>query len=448
MTPVIFALPFDSTRRLPRNRVQREYHDLRNQAGLTYRTLVLDNGHFYTDQLEIEDSTGYDLVPDEDFQMVGLSAEATAETGYEACSVIVILNPRVSAEVFVNASMVGGKYCDLIPAIASMSAGLLNPTRTPTWRNIEGKPDEFEVGGHLHAMWELYGFEGMVEAINRITVAKLAISARTYQQIQLGYDNQMDILNAEFDNLMLQLQQHLAADNPHRLTAAQVSLGTVENYSIVTSAEATTLGFNSKQRYLTVQRFKQMLDVNFLTDFNTHVARTDNPHRVTASQADTYTIPEIEGGLADRLDKGATAVSTYRLESSDWSQLMNYTKTNLNANNLTSGRIDTRRLTLAGGLSAVHALTGDNQVVDLAAVINAYARRGTELAYLQGANGANIAAILQATMASTQIWPPGALCLVMIYYDGHWDAGNAAEGRSAWRLQCWVKVDTVNWQPL
>ncbi|MNQ30169.1 hypothetical protein D3C85_435030 [compost metagenome] len=448
MTPVIFALPFDSTRLLARNRVLREYHDLSKQAALTYRTLVLDNGYFYTEGLEIEDSSGYELVPDEDFQCVGLSGAATSETGFEVCSVIVILNPRVTQEVFINASMVGGKYCDLIPAIADMSAGLLNPTRNVTWKNVEGKPDEFEVGGHMHAMWELYGFEGMVEAINRITTAKLAISASFYQQVQLGFDNKFDVLDNEFNELLTLLAQHLAADNPHRVTKAQVGLSNVENYPIITSVEATTRGFSSRQRYLTVQRFKQMLDVNFIADLNTHIGRTDNPHRVTSYQAGAYSIQDLEWQLADRLDKNAIAVSTYGLEGYNWAALQNYVKTNLNASNIVSGRVNTQRLTLAGGLTAVHGLAGNNQVIDLAAWINAYARRGTEVAYLQGAYGTNIAATLAATMANTTIWPPGALCLVMNYYDGWWDYGNATESRQAWRLQCWVKVDTVNWQPL
>jgi hypothetical protein len=448
MTPVIYALPFDSTGRLPRNRMLREYHDLSKQAGLTYRTLVLDHGYFYTEHLEIEDSAGYPLVPDEDYQCVGASAAGMKETGFEICSVIVILNPRVTQEVFINASMVGGKYCDVTPAIADMSAGLLNPTRNPTYRNITGKPDTFEVGGHLHAMWELYGFEGMVEAIDRITIAKLSISARTYQDIRLGFDTRMDVLDLEFDTLLLTLQQHMAADNPHRVTKTQVGLSDVVNYPIVSSAEATTRGFNSQQRYLTVQRFKQMIDVNFSTDLTAHIARTDNPHRVTAAQADTYTIPETEAKLLDRLDKTALAFSTYKLEGYDWTALLSNVKSNLNAAQIVSGRVGTQRLTLAGGLTSTHALVANNQVIDIAAKITQFAKRGTEITYVQGAYGTNVAATLAATFSNTQIWPPGALALVMNYYDGYWGYGNSSESRASWRLQCWVKVDNVNWQPL
>jgi hypothetical protein len=344
--------------------------------------------------------------------------------------------------------MVGGKYCDLIPAIADMSAGLLNPTRNVTWKNVEGKPDEFEVGGHMHAMWELYGFEGMVEAINRITAVKMAVSAGYYQQIVLGFDNKLDVLDLEFNDLLLSLTHHLAADNPHRTTAAQVGLGNVENYPIITSAESLTRGFGAKQRYLTVQRFKQMLDVNFIMDLAAHYSRTDNPHRVTAHQAGSYTVQELEIMLFERLDKNANAVSTYALEGYNWADLSWYVKTNMNASAIISGRVATQQLTQATGLTAVHALAGNNQALDLALMINTYARRGTEIAYLQSAYGTDIASTLAATMANTTIWPPGALCLVMMYYSNWWDVSGNNETLTAWRLQCWVKVDTVNWQPL
>lgn len=448
MTPVIYALPFDPTGLLQRNRVLREYHNLSNQASLTYRTFVLDHGYFYTDNLEVEDSSGFLMTPDVDFQCIGVSSEATALTGKEVCSVIVILNPQITNEIFVNASMVGGEYCDVLPAIADMSAGLLNPTRNPTYRNIEGKPDTFEVGGHMHAMWELYGFEGMVDTLDRITGAKLSISARTYEATRLNFDTQMDVLDVDYNLLLLLLQQHLEASNPHQVTKTQVALNFVENYPVVSSIEAGTRGFNSKQRYLTVQRFKQMLDVNFIADLLTHTGLTNNPHHVTAAQANTLTIPEVEALLTQKLDKTALAVSTNRLEGSNWATLLNFVTTNMNAAQILSGQVNPERLTLNPNRFNFVGLVGNNQAVNLIDEISARAKRGTEIAYLQAAYGKNIAATLATTYSDTVIWPAGALAFVMMYYNGGWGYGNTSESRSAWRLQCWVKVDAVNWQSL
>jgi hypothetical protein len=448
MTPVIFALPFDSTRKLPRNRVLREYHDLSKQAGLTYRTFVLDHGYFYTEHLEISDSAGYELVPEEDFQCIAVSAKAQTLTGFEVCSVIVILNPRVTQDVFVNASMVGGEFCDVTPAIADMSAGLLNPTRNPTYRNITGKPDEFEVGGHLHAFWELYGFEGFCEAIDRITIAKLAVSARTYGVIGDDYDAKMARLDAELTALLAQLAVHLATVNPHKVTQTQVGLSDVQNFPVITATEASTLGFNSAQRYLTVQRFKTMLDVNFVNDLNAHINNNNNPHQVTAAQADTYTIPETEVGLGYRLDKTATAISTYKLQGYDWNNLYNYTRSGLNGGIITSGVVSMQRIVAAGGLTSEHIVVGDNQVINIRDALNLFARKGTKMVYLQGANGADVGGILANTYADSVNYPAGTLALIMTYYGGWWDYGNANESRQAWRLQCWVKVDTYNWQAL
>lgn len=629
MIPVIFALPFDPTGSLARNRVLREYHSLSNQAGLKYRTLVLDNGYFYTEGVEIEDSAGFVLEVDKDFQCIGLSTDVDAmKTGKEICSVIVILNPRVTQDIFVNASMVGGKFCKVSPSIADMSAGLLNPTRNPTYKNIAGKPDEFEVGGHLHAMWELYGFEDFVESVDRITTAKAAQSATTYNNTVASYQSTMDVLGVQFDDLLNQLAIHINAANPHAVTKAQVGLSDVQNYPIVSSTEATTRGFNSNQRYLTVQRFKQMIDTNFVTDLTTHINRTDNPHKVTVAQAGTYTIQQSEGFLDQRLDLNATAVSTYKLEGYDYPALYNHTRTNLNANNITQGVVNIQRIVdstwpggfcarLVGtcygiatggnaflyepisynpvtidagdklvydiwvdtgvnaGIDAVwgpgtmadalrfaglvdqngvtshpaapeipnlagrqwytrtisltpvagrtlikwnlavendtlgtftvyvrevrvvnaagqikawifnastgvrstsiasnlnqgytglkyigdgsnapmpytggHAVVGNNQVINLGTMINMYAKKGTKMVYLSGANGVNIAGTLASTYSNSITYPAGTLALVMIYYGGSWGYGNASESRSLWRLRCWVKVNNTDWQAL
>lgn len=448
MTPVIYALPFDPTRLLPRNRVLREYHDLSRQAGLTYRTLVLNHGYFYTEHVEVTDSAGYNLVQDEDYQCVSISAEGGVETGFEMAAVIVITNPRVTHEVYINASMVGGKYCDVTPAIADMSAGLLNPTRNPTWRNITGKPDEFEVGGHLHAMWETYGYEGFCEAIDRITIAKLAVSARTYQQVEVEFDGKMDILDAELTQLLADLAVHLATKNPHKVTKAQVGLSDVQNYSVITDTEAGQRGFNSPSRYLTVARFKKMLDVNFVADMDDHINNTNNPHQVTAAQAGTLTYEESAVELAKVLNKDANAYATSKLQGYDWNALQNYARTNLNANNITSGVVSIRRLTNAAVLNAEQIIVGDNQVVNIKDLINQYAKKGTKMVYLQGANGANVAAVLASTYSDPIQYPPGTLALIMVYSSASFGYGNTSDSYQAWRLQCWVKVDNVNWQAL
>jgi len=343
MTPAIYALPFDATRTLPRNRMLREYHDLSDQANLPYRVLVLDHGYFYTHEMEIEDSMGFKLTQEVDYQCVGASAEAMKLTGFEVCSVVVILNPRVFDQVYVTASMVGGIYCDVTPALANISAGTVN-NRNPIYKDITNKPDAFEVGGHLHAMWELYGFQGQCAAIDRIRMARLAGSARKYNDILDDFNKRIDDLLRELNSSLGGLDDHLRASNPHRVTPAQIGLSDLANYPIITEAEANTPGFNSPQRYLTVGRYRQMLQVGITDEINNHVNDDNNPHKVTGAQIGTLSKAEFDAAATLRLNKSGRVKTTRKVLGYDWNSLYTYSRAGLSANQITEGIVDMRRL--------------------------------------------------------------------------------------------------------
>lgn len=82
---------------------------------------------------------------------------------------------------------------------------------------------------------------------------------------------------------LIPLKSHTdRTDNPHSVTKAQVGLGSVENYPIATASEAT-LG-TASNRYMTPQRTLESITTNALVPLNNHTSRTDNPHSVTKAQ--------------------------------------------------------------------------------------------------------------------------------------------------------------------
>lgn len=444
MTPIIYSLPYDAVGSLARNRVIHEYHDLTAQAGLQYRTFVLDHGYFYTDNVEIKDASGYNLLED-DFQCLVMSKEATLDTGLPTAAVVVILNPRVGHEVYINASMVGGPYCNINPAIAEMAAGLLNPTRKPTWRNIKNKPDKFEVGGHLHAMWELYGFEGYCNAIDRITDARMVISAKAYQTIREEYDIRMDGLELNLEQLMEDLRLHIAETNPHDVTVEQIALEKVQNYPIISVSEANQLGFSSLQRYLVPGRYKLVIDVNFTNFLTSHITNINNPHGVTAAQAGTRTIPETIVELNKKLGLYETAASANRVANNAYAAFYNLMRSNLNASEITTGIVNIQRICATAGIGADHGIIGNNQAVLLESAIVPLVKKGTKIVYLSGANGQNVAAVLANTYADISQYPVGTIALVMIRYYSNGSYGNGALIYDLWRLRAYTKVNSTAW---
>ena len=71
-------------------------------------------------------------------------------------------------------------------------------------------------------------------------------------------------------------------NNPHNVTKSQVGLDQVENYPIASIPEATA--GTSDLRYMTPLKVKNAIDVQALTPLNAHISNTSNPHNTTAAQ--------------------------------------------------------------------------------------------------------------------------------------------------------------------
>lgn len=446
MTPVIYSLPYDPQADNPRNRVLREYHDLSEQVGLDYRVITLDHGHFFVKHLEIVDDTGYELA-DADFQCVMVNAEATMATGQEVAAVVVIVNPNVSHKVFINASMVGGVYCNLTPTIAQASLGLLNPTRFPTWRNVENKPDKFDVGGHLHAMWELYGFEGMCNALDRIVQLKLLAARKRYEQIRDAHGAQLNALRDDNTTLNQQLAEHIAQPNPHDTTKTHVGLEHLANYRPINSSEAQTLGYNSNQRYLVVGKYREMIQTNFTPDLEQHVNDTNNPHRLTPAQVQTLSKAAIDSALNAKLTRGDNAVSSRRFEGRLYPAMYTYMRSNLPADYVTSGTFNIRRLVSSPG-NTQSAVVGNNQTTNVYNLIRDHLTPNTRIVYLTGADGQDVPAVLLSTFANNVEYPVGTLALTMISYYRQSYYGNGTNTYNWSRLRVYIKATTSSWQVL
>ena len=95
--------------------------------------------------------------------------------------------------------------------------------------------------------------------------------------------------------------------NPHRVTAAQVGLSQVENYSVASDAEMRDGEMNDRYTtplgvYRSIMHFAGDRVVTHLDDYG-------NPHRVTAAQVGAHTESEVNTLLSGKLDTNATATN-------------------------------------------------------------------------------------------------------------------------------------------
>lgn len=239
MSDIIKKYPKDVMGDNPNNVILGEPHTLVEAVAGRYRVLVPNYGGFFTRSLVVRDKNGVELIPHVDYLATYLYQEATVESGLEVCGAVVIINPNVSSDVFVDYHVIGGDLAFSVTTLQSLLLSLSDENRPVEWAGIIGKPDYYPPGGHLHALWELYGFEYMVIQLERITQAILTGNQATMDELRAYakalYEDGKDYTDA----LDARFQLHLADDtNPHRVTKAQVGLGSVPNYPMASLDEA------------------------------------------------------------------------------------------------------------------------------------------------------------------------------------------------------------------
>jgi len=174
----------DPTGLNPSNRIIDEPYTLSNR---TIRAISVNYGPFFKESLILKDGANT-LTYGVDYVAAELHQEASLKYGKEICSVILIINPNVSSTGTVTYQTLGGSYLNDSYAIANLYESVINDTRPISWDNVYNKPTTFPLTLHRHLLEDVYGFEPVVDALERIK-----------QAITLG---QTDIILSIVDALM------------------------------------------------------------------------------------------------------------------------------------------------------------------------------------------------------------------------------------------------------
>lgn len=158
------ALDLDTTGRNPDNKIVNEPHSL---SGRPTRSIAPIHGAFYADSLQVMDGVTQ-LQRGVDFQIVELHQEATLRFGKEVASVVLIINRQVSSNPTITYQAVGGHYANSDRAIANMYQSVISDSRPVDWTNVFNKPTEYAPTLHRHLLDDVYGFEPVVDYLERI----------------------------------------------------------------------------------------------------------------------------------------------------------------------------------------------------------------------------------------------------------------------------------------
>lgn len=221
MNPPVIRYPFDKTGVNPNNLVTSEPQQL--AAGRTIRVTGPNYGPFYQQGLVVVDAATSLPLTSSQYYVGQLQTMPTLQTGLAVYTIIMITDPTVSNNVLLTYQVVGGEYSASAQGIIDQINALNLDDRPVTWPAIIGKPDGFAPSAHLHDAGDIYGFEYIVEAINRIASAILLGDEASHDAIYQYIDNAIAGITDPLAALQAQLNAHVANfENPHQTTADQV----------------------------------------------------------------------------------------------------------------------------------------------------------------------------------------------------------------------------------
>lgn len=151
------------------NRIVNEEHVL---SGNAVRSIAPNYGVFFANQfLEIRDKATPSAPPltrGVHYQVVELHIDATEKYEGELCEILLIIDPSVSGRVLVTYQALGGHYCDSNAACANMYQTLLKTPSMVKWSNVINRPASYPPSLHRHLLDDVFGFEAVVDALERI----------------------------------------------------------------------------------------------------------------------------------------------------------------------------------------------------------------------------------------------------------------------------------------
>lgn len=232
------------------NFINKEPYKLSNTK---VRALVPMYGPFYTESLVIvDDLTGRVLERETDYVCVELLKDVTATTGKEVCSLILILNQDIGESGTISRQIIGGNYQYDTSSIGSLYERVMNDNRTVDWLRITNKPTGFPSTEHRHLLEDLFGFEALVAAIDRLRNALFLSDVPAYEFL-------VDWIVARYDVIFDHVKDY---NNPHHVTKDQLGLSLLKNLDVLLKTDIDTLIRDNSElaKYVTHDALKYLLD--------------------------------------------------------------------------------------------------------------------------------------------------------------------------------------------
>jgi hypothetical protein len=242
---------------------------------------------YFKDSIKIVDTTNGRQLTNSQWKPFNLIGSATLQTGIgaEVYAFVVITDQSVSGSLKITYQTVGGDYITGYESLLNLINSQTTDDRPIAYGNILELPEGFDTNNHLHDLNNTYGWEHVINSLETLKRVILLGDDLKKDQVLKYIDTQLAASNAvvaaQVDPASA-FGAHVNVPNAHGVTANTVGLGSVQNYPIATSAEA--FAGVAANKYMTTDLVSAVVKNAINLGMDAHIARTDNPHALTAAQ--------------------------------------------------------------------------------------------------------------------------------------------------------------------
>lgn len=207
MSPPLLRYVLDPTGIDPNNYVNSEPHILPD--GLFVRAVAPTYGAFFTESVKVYDAaTNTLLTRGTQYTCTELLDLVTQAYAKEICYLILINDRAVSSNIRISYQALGGPYTRSADAIVNIYNNFKDDNRPMSWPSIVNKPNVFPPGPHLHDIGDVYGFEYLVFACERIRNAILLSDVPGYEKVLTYVTDQIRLFKQTIESRLNQLEQN------------------------------------------------------------------------------------------------------------------------------------------------------------------------------------------------------------------------------------------------
>ncbi len=254
--------PFDPTGSLVSNLIPGEQQQLVAQNFRNQHFIVPKAAPFFADTLSItfQDTSGNISTLQEGvhYYVTHWFISASRACAMRVYGSITFIDTALAGIVSLTYQTVGGEWTISAQQTATIMADVVDNPRITSWEEVSGTPYAFPPEAHSWDVNDMVGMDDVVSAIQGVTTALQSTGSTGLAAHEANHNN------------------------PHVVTAAQVGLGNVQNYSM--AADSDAVAGISTALYMSPATTAAAIQSQVLGPFEAHISNYNNPHDTTAAQ--------------------------------------------------------------------------------------------------------------------------------------------------------------------